>query len=95
MDGTYAMMRAMTEPPHDVLAAEEFVLPGPDPDLKSPRRLPEDPAGIPEPHDVLAAEEFPMPSIHHPPAQPASAHRRGSVVGLGLLAVLAFRRRRR
>jgi hypothetical protein len=59
----------MSEQPHDVLAAEEFVMPAPDPALKRPR-LPEDPAGIAEPHDVLAAEEFPMPAPPeaHPPA---------------------------
>jgi hypothetical protein len=51
----------MTEQPHDVLAAEEFVMPAPDPTLKRPR-LPDDPTGIAEPHDVLAAEEFPMPA---------------------------------
>jgi hypothetical protein len=51
----------MSEPSHDVLAAEEFVMPAPDPALKPPR-LPEDPTGIAEPHDVLAAEEFPMPA---------------------------------
>ena len=51
----------MSEPPHDVLAAEQFVMPAPDPALKRPR-LPEDPTGIAEPHDVLAAEEFPMPA---------------------------------
>jgi hypothetical protein len=48
------------EPPHDVLAAEEFALPAPDPAIH------ED-----EVHDVLAAEEFvvpaPDPAIHHGP----------------------------
>jgi hypothetical protein len=63
------MMAAMSDGPHDVLAAEEFVLPAPDPRLKRPR-LPEDPAGIAEPHDVLAAEEFPMPA---PPERLAGA----------------------
>jgi hypothetical protein len=55
------------EPPHDVLAAEEFALPAPDPDLRpqDPVVLPEDPTGIPEPHDVLAAEEFPIPAVVH------------------------------
>jgi hypothetical protein len=51
------------EPAHDVLAAEEFAMPAPDPDLHhGPVLLPEDPTGTPEPHDVLAAEEFPMPA---------------------------------
>jgi hypothetical protein len=46
------------EPAHDVLAAEEFGMPAPDPALE--------PA-----HDVLAAEEFgmpaPDPALHHGP----------------------------
>lgn len=52
------------EPAHDVLAADEFALPAPDPRLRhGPVVLPEDPSGIIEPHDVLAAEEFAMPAI--------------------------------
>ena len=52
------------EPAHDVLAAEAFAVPGPDPALHhGPLRLPDDPTGIAEPHDVLAAEEFPMPVV--------------------------------
>lgn len=48
---------------HDVLAAEEFAVPTPDPALRhAPVRLPDDPTGIAEAHDVLAAEEFPMPA---------------------------------
>ncbi len=51
------------EPAHDVLAAEAFAVPAPDPDLHhGPVLLPDDPTGSPEPHDVLAAEEFPMPA---------------------------------
>jgi hypothetical protein len=47
---------------HDVLAAEAFAVPGPDPALRRPPvTLPEDPSGITDPHDVLAAEEFAMP----------------------------------
>jgi hypothetical protein len=59
------------EPPHDILAAEEFAMPAPDPDLhhRDPVVLPEDPTGIAEPHDVLAAEEFPIPAVsRRPPA---------------------------
>jgi hypothetical protein len=41
------------EPAHDVLAAEEFGVPAPDPDLHSSAE---------EAHDVLAAEEFAMPA---------------------------------
>jgi hypothetical protein len=56
-------------PPHDILAAEEFAVPAPDPDLHhhDPVVLPDDPTGIPEPHDVLAAEEFPIPAVMHKP----------------------------
>jgi hypothetical protein len=51
------------EPAHDVLAAEEFAMPAPDPRLHhGPVTLPGDPTGIAEPHDVLAAEEFAMPA---------------------------------
>jgi hypothetical protein len=46
------------EPPHDVLAAEEFGVPAPDP------RLHDEP-----PHDVLVAEEYALPApdpvLHH------------------------------
>ena len=55
------------EPVHDVLAAEAFAVPAPDPALHQlhhePVRPPEDPLGLEEPHDVLAAEEFPMPAV--------------------------------
>jgi hypothetical protein len=48
------------EPVHDVLAAEAFAVPAPDPSL-----------GDAAAHDVLAAEEFAMPApdptLHHPP----------------------------
>ena len=60
---------AGAERPHDVLAAEEFAVPAPDPDLHhhDPVVLPDDPTGLAEPHDVLAAEEFPIPA---PPRRP-------------------------
>ncbi len=59
------------EPAHDVLAAEAFALPAPDPVLHhGPVTLPDDPTGIEEPHDVLAAEDFALPA---PPAGPAGA----------------------
>lgn len=60
---------ASAEPPHDVLAAEEFALPAADPDLhhEDSVELPDDPTGIVEPHDVLAAEEFPIPAVAHKP----------------------------
>ena len=63
------------ERPHDVLAAEEFALPAPDPRLHyRPLRLPEDPAGIAEPHDVLAAEEFALPASATIPGAGAGGH---------------------
>jgi hypothetical protein len=64
----FAMIGAMAHRPpsdedkaHDVLAAEEFVVPAGDPALHRE-----------EPHDVLAAEEFAVPAIdpvlhHHGP----------------------------
>jgi hypothetical protein len=53
------------EPARDVLAAEAFAMPAPDPELhhQGPLVLPEDPTGIAEAHDVLAAEEFAMPAV--------------------------------
>ena len=47
---------------HDILAAEAFAVPAPDPRLRHDLVLPGDPAGIAEPHDILAAEEFAMPA---------------------------------
>jgi hypothetical protein len=56
------------EEPHDVLAAEEFVI------GTRENRFPSDPTGIREPHDVLAAEEFAMPAGAEPhPRSPAGA----------------------
>ncbi len=88
------------EPVHDVLAAEMFGMPAPDPELHhhGPVNLPGDPTGIEEPHDVLAAEEFAMP------APPAAAHRTLSrsaqssarpLLALATLALLALLLRRR
>jgi hypothetical protein len=72
--------------PHDVLAAEEFVVPAPDPGLHGdePRDVlaaeefvvPAPDPGLHgnEPHDVLAAEEFELgaadPTLHHGPVVP-------------------------
>jgi hypothetical protein len=87
------------EPAHDVLAAEAFAMPAPDPSLHhGPLVLPDDPTGILEPHDVLAAEEFPMPAVRPHPAAlagPRPARRLGLVVALGLLAALVRHRLRR
>ena len=86
------------ESAHDVLAAEQFGMPGVDPDLHhGPVHPPDDPAGIAEPHDVLAAEEFPMPA-----ARPSSGlsrakdhASRGRVAIVVLVMLLLMRRRRR
>lgn len=87
------------EPAHDVLAAEAFAVPAPDPELRQRRVvLPEDPSGIAEPHDILAAEEFAMPAVNAAPQGPAGLPRGGawpwalSAVG-GLLALALLRRR--
>jgi hypothetical protein len=90
------------EPARDILAAEAFAVPTPDPALRrEPLVLPEDPSGIAEPHDILAAEDVAMPA-----AQPRerSGGRLAPVtqspwrVGLGavgaLLAWVGLRRRR-
>ncbi len=89
---------------HDVLAAEEFVVPAPDPALHhGPVQLPDDPTGIAEAHDVLAAEEFALPAP--PPGagaddQPRAEdwRRRAATAlagaGLALLAARRLRRRR-
>jgi hypothetical protein len=62
-----------TEPqPVDVLAAEEFGVPAPDPALRPENLVLPPDAGADKPHDVLAAEEFAMPS-------PDEAHRIPSV----------------
>lgn len=89
------------EAAHDVLAAEAFAVPAPDPDLRNrPVVLPDDPTGIPEPHDILAAEEFPMPSPRpHPRSGPGSrgrAARRGALAAVaGFLVGAVVKRRRR
>jgi hypothetical protein len=89
--------------PHDILAAEEFVI------GTRENRFPGDPTGIREPHDVLAAEEFAMPAGVEPhPRSPASAGQGagdgdGGGPGLrallplvlaGLVVLIALRRRR-
>ncbi len=101
---TFAMMGAMSEtepstnePAHDVLAAEAFAVPAPDPVLHhGPVTLPDDPTGIEEPHDVLAAEDFAMPA---PPSaggamapRAAAAKRLVMAVVLGAVVVMVLRR---
>ncbi len=93
------------EPAHDVLAAEEFGVPAPDPSLHhGPVTLPDDPRGLAAPHDVLAAEEFAMPAPRPGSsgatfAQRAHRSRHTLVLGGGVallaLARLVKRRRRR
>jgi hypothetical protein len=83
---------------HDILAAEEFAVPAPDPSLHhQPVVLPDDPSGIAEPHDVLAAEEFAMPASR-PAAggvsRSAAARWRGGAMA-GALALVALRLLRR
>ena len=88
------------EPAHDVLAAEAFAVPAPDPELRhGPVVLPADPSGIEEPHDTLAAEEFAIPAVTPPRdgrARGAGAPRRAGLGALAaLLALLGLRRRSR
>jgi hypothetical protein len=90
------------EPAHDVLAAEAFAVPAPDPRLRPrPIVVPDDPSGISEPHDILAAEEFAMPAAPseaaHATSRPATGAPRWSAVGAAaaLLALVGLRRRRR
>jgi hypothetical protein len=84
----------------DVLAAEEFGVPAPDPSLHhGPITLPDDPTGIAEPHDVLAAEEFALPAPPHGGGDRDGAIRRepqrarAGVVAACALVLLALRRR--
>ncbi|PZS07375.1 MAG: hypothetical protein DLM64_14950 [Solirubrobacterales bacterium] len=87
------------EPAHDVLAAEEFAMPAPDPALHhAPVSLPEDPSGIAEPHDVLAAEEFAMPAALRSPAGGGALRQSGRlgarllIAAAGALVALVARR---
>ena len=92
-------MQKDEEKPHDVLAADEYGMPAPDPALHhGPVTLPDDPTGIAEPHDVLAAEEFalpaPPPGAHPPGLVPAGTKRTAVVAAaLGLLVALRLRKR--
>jgi hypothetical protein len=89
------------EPAHDVLAADEFAMPGADPRLRQRRVvLPPDPSGIAEPHDILAAEEFAMPALPgetgHGTLTRAAEAPWWSMLGAaaGILALVGLRRRR-
>jgi hypothetical protein len=88
------------EPVHDVLAAEAFAMPGPDPALRrTPVMLPDDPSGIADPHDVLAAEEFAMPAavenIRRSVADAPGWAKKLAAVAAAFIALLGLRRRRR
>jgi hypothetical protein len=88
------------EAAHDVLAAEAFAVPAPDPSLRrEPVVLPEDPSGIEQPHDILAADEFPMPAGPRRPrasgtAGAASARRKALRAVAHVLGLLGLGRRR-
>jgi hypothetical protein len=75
------------EQPHDILAADEFAIPGQEPGV--PHEL------DPEPHDVLAAEEFAFPAGAEPIER--AAHRRPAfwLVAGGLVGLIVLGRRRR
>lgn len=86
---------------HDVLAAEAFAVPAPDPELRHhPVQLPDDPTGIAEPHDILAAEEFALPAARPHAVRGAFARHAQKSWRLALGAAFAgligaaFRRRR-
>lgn len=90
------------EPAHDVLAAEAFALPAPDPRLRPrPLVVPDDPSGISEPHDILAAEEFAMPAASCEAGHTTASHGTDSPwwsalgAAAALLALAGLRRRRR
>jgi hypothetical protein len=97
--------RSAEERARDVLAAEAFAVPAPDPSLThGPVVLPDDPTGITGPHDILAAEEFAMPaSVRSGDSGASALARRAGPWPLRLAAAVAvlmalrqvMRRRRR
>jgi hypothetical protein len=86
---------------HDILAAEAFAVPAPDPGLRHDLVLPEDPAGIAVAHDILAAEEFAMPApepgsmTDRMRAAAPGRSRWMAILGLALLAYWIVRSRLR
>ena len=86
--------------PVDVLAAEEFGVPAPDPALR-PEKLVLPPDAVADrPHDVLAAEEFAMPSPDEAHKVPRAQRRNKAALRVvlnvvPLLAVWLLRRTRR
>jgi hypothetical protein len=87
------------EAAHDILAAEAFAVPAPDPRLRHNLVFPDDPTGIAVAHDILAAEEFAMPAPEAGPGAErvrASAHYRwAATIGTVLLGYWIVRGRRR
>jgi hypothetical protein len=84
----------------DVLAAEEFGVPAPDPALRPEKLVLPPDVGADKPHDVLAAEEFPMPSPDEAHRVPSFSGRRnrvalGAVFSAAPLAVAWLARRAR
>lgn len=79
--------RSPRERAHDILAAEAFAVPAPDPTLRHDLVVPDDPAGTTKPHDILAAEEFAMPAPEvREPTWPTPAHQRRLARGVTLSA---------
>jgi MYXO-CTERM domain-containing protein len=76
------------EHPHDVLAAEEFVIGTRD------ERFPADPSGIHGPHDTLAAEEFAMPAGVEPHEARGAGRQFPLALALLAVALLLLVRRR-
>lgn len=89
------------EPAHDVLAAEMYAMPAPDPTIHhGPVVLPGDLTGEQEPRDVLAAEEFALPAgPPHPLGRDGdgarSRERAKRLAVAGALAFFALRALRR
>jgi hypothetical protein len=74
----------------DVLAAEEFGVPAPDPALRPEKLvLPPDPVAD-RPHDVLAAEEFAMPSPEEAHRVPSAGSRRNRAALSAVVSTAPF-----
>ena len=88
MTGMPEPNKQVEEPAHDVLAAEEFPMPAPDPAIThGPVELPADLTGAAEPRDVLAAEEFAMPAGPAHVVDAPMSRAGGPLPALPLLAV--------